>query len=240
MKRAPIEWPKRPPPLTPEQLAAREAFLAAWLEMLPKRYGLVEHFNHDTLAELPPGRERWRTLEIGAGIGGHLPFEHLDRQEYYCLEMRPEFGEELRRLPGIAGVHVGSIEEPTPFATGYFDRAVAIHVLEHLRDLPRALEETYRILADDGIFDVVLPCEGGLAYHLARAISAKRFFEKTFKMPYGPIIASEHVNTLWEVLDTLDPLFYAESVKRFPFGVPVDTLNLAIALRMRKRPSPHR
>jgi SAM-dependent methyltransferase len=234
-KRRPIVWPKRPPPLTPEQEAAREAFMLAWHNLLPAKYGIVERFNHGALSRLPPGRKHWRTLEIGAGIGGHLPFEDLSRQEYHALELRDEFCELLSQRPGIAGVHSTDIEQPTPFDSGSFDRVVAIHVLEHLRDLPRAVVEIYRILADDGIFDVVLPCEGGLAYYIARRISAKPFFEKRFGMSYDPIIANEHVNTLREVLETLEPHFTAETVSRFPLGIPIDSINLAIALRMKKR-----
>jgi SAM-dependent methyltransferase len=237
-KRRPIVWPKQPPPLTPEQEAAREAFMLAWHNLLPAKYGIVERFNHGALSRLPPGRARWRTLEIGAGIGGHLPFEDLTRQEYHALEMREEFCELLSQRPGIAGVHCASIEEETPFDSGSFDRVVAIHVLEHLRNLPPAVNEISRILADDGIFDVVLPCEGGLAYYIARHISAKPFFEKRFGMSYDPIIANEHVNTLREVLETLEPCFVAESVSRFPLGVPIDSINLAIALRMKKRLAP--
>jgi SAM-dependent methyltransferase len=234
-KRRPIVWPKQPPPLTPEQEAAREAFMMAWHNLLPVKYGIVERFNHGALSQLPPGRQRWRTLEIGAGIGGHLPFEDLARQEYHCLELRPEFCKELEKQPGIAGVHSADIQQRTPFDAGSFDRIVAIHVLEHLRNLPAAVDEVARILADDGIFDVVLPCEGGPAYYVARHISAKPFFERRFKMSYDPIIASEHVNTLDEVLATLEPRFTAESVAYFPLGVPINAINLAIALRMKKR-----
>jgi SAM-dependent methyltransferase len=234
-KRRPIVWPKQPPALTPEQEAAREEFMMAWHNLLPVKYGIVERFNHGALSQLPPGRERWRTLEIGAGIGGHLPFEDLANQDYHCLELRPEFCKELEKQPGIAGVHCADIQQRTSFDAGSFDRIVAIHVLEHLRDLPAAVDEVARILADDGIFDVVLPCEGGPAYWVARHISAKPFFERRFKMSYDPIIASEHVNTLDEVLATLEPRFRAESIAYFPLGVPINAVNLAIALRMKKR-----
>jgi SAM-dependent methyltransferase len=234
-KRRPIVWPKQPPPLTPKQEAAREDFMLAWHNLLPAKYGIVERFNHGALSRLPPGRDRWRTLEIGAGIGGHLPFEDLSRQEYHALELRDEFCERLSLRSGVAGVHCANIEEQTAFESRSFDRIVAIHVLEHLRNLPRAVDEIHRILADDGIFDVVLPCEGGLAYYIARHISAKPFFEKRFKMSYDPIIANEHVNTLSEVLETLEPHFTAETVSRFPLGIPIDGINLAIALRMKKK-----
>ena len=235
MKTTGTRWPKTPPPLSAEQSAAREAFMGAWLDALPTRYGIVERFNHGALARLPPNRAHWRTLEIGAGIGAHVAFEDLRNQEYYCLELRPEFCEKLRALPGVAGVVAADIEHQTPFEAASFDRIIAIHTLEHLRDLPAALREVDRLLRPDGIFDVVLPCEGGFAYSIARRISAKPMFERRFKMPYGPIIANEHVNTLREVLAELEPRFYAETIKRFPFRIPWTALNLCVALRLRRK-----
>lgn len=227
-------WPKQPPKLSPEQEEAREKFVLAWHEHLPARYSRIERFNHTALARLPEGKTRWRTLEIGAGIGGHLPFEDLSKQDYHCLEMRPEMCAELERLRGVTPI-CHDIQRRTTFADGTFDRVVAIHVLEHLRDLPAALAEIARILAADGILDVVLPCEGSPAYAAARRISAKPFFERRYGMSYDPIIANEHVSTLSEVVDELSRHFVVARARRFPFDVPIDAINLCVAFRMRKR-----
>lgn len=229
------QWPKSPAPLTPQQVAAREEFGRSWFEQLPSRYVAFERFNNEAFPPLPRDRATWRTLEIGAGIGGHLPFEDLQRQEYYCVDIRPEFCEALRAHDSLTGVVNADVEQGTPFDDGFFDRVIAIHTLEHLRNLPAAVKEVARIIRSDGFFDIVLPCEGGLAYNIARRISTKRQFEKQFKMSYDPIIASEHVSTLSEVLETLAPMFRATYVKRFPFNVPVNTANLCIALRMHKQ-----
>ena len=39
-------WPKALRPLTDEQKYIREDFYKLWLDVLPKRFGLVEKFNH--------------------------------------------------------------------------------------------------------------------------------------------------------------------------------------------------
>jgi SAM-dependent methyltransferase len=227
-------WPKTPPPLSAQQQAAREAFMQAWHEELPRRYETVERFNHGALVDLPPEPQRLRTLEVGAGIGGHLPFEDLSRQDYYCLELRSEWCEKLRGLHNIREVQQGDIETKTPYPDGFFDRVVAIHVLEHLRDLPRALTEIDRLLAKKGLFDVVLPCEGGLAYWAARKISSEPMFEKRFGMPYRDIIANEHVNTVFEILPLLSRRFEVVKKKYFPIPLPTIAANLCVALRLRK------
>src|SRR5258708_17495228 len=82
------KWPKTLPPLTSEQERISDDFMKHWHEVLPRRFGAIEKFNHlypVRCAAIPPG---CRTLEIGAGLGEHLNYEPLDRQEYYCLEIR--------------------------------------------------------------------------------------------------------------------------------------------------------
>ena len=97
-------------------------------------------------------------------------------------------------IPGIQVV-VGGCQERLAFPDGTFDRILAVHVLEHLPNLPTAIREMHRLIDKQrGQFEVVIPCEGGLAYSLARRISAQRFFEKRYKMPYRWLIEREHIN----------------------------------------------
>jgi SAM-dependent methyltransferase len=207
--------------------------MAAWHEELPSRYALVERFNHGYVAGLGTPRGS-RTLEVGAGIGGHLPFEDLEAQEYHVLESRAQFCERLAELHPAQYVHHGSIEESQPFPDGFFDRIVTIHVLEHLHNLPAALDEMARLLRPGGIFDVVLPTEGSIAYEIARKVSAERMFRRRFGLDYGPIIRNEHVNTYEEVMSLLRGRFRHETARFFPLGVPIAEINLVVGLRARR------
>jgi SAM-dependent methyltransferase len=227
-------WPKRPPPLTPEQEVARERFMKLWLETLPKRYSIVEAFNQGFIARLPVP-DGCRTLEVGAGLGSHMPFEDLQLQSYHCLEYREALCRELTRHLPPERVVCGDIELRQPWPDGYFNRIIAIHVLEHLRNLPAALREVRRLLTPGGCFDVVLPCEGGLAYSVARKISAERLFRGHFGMDYTPIIRNEHVSTLAEIEAELATDFAAERRTFFPLRIPIRTLNLCLGMRLRPR-----
>jgi SAM-dependent methyltransferase len=164
------KWPKTPPILTPEQEVIREDFMRLWHEILPESYAMIEKANHDTLLLRRPKASEGicKTLEIGAGIGGHLEFEDLSCQEYTAMELREDWVKTIaQRFPQVKTI-CGDIEKRLPLEDESFDRIVAIHVLEHLRNLPQALVEIYRLIKPTGYFSVVIPCEGGLAYSFAR------------------------------------------------------------------------
>src|SRR5262249_13639611 len=145
-------WPKDVPLFTPEQERVRDEFMARWLDLLPTKYGAIERFNHGyPSAGNPP---RGRTLELGAGLGRRARFEDLNRQEYYTLEVREELAEVTRRRYPEVKTFVGDCQETLPFENDFFTRVVAIHVLEHLPNLPAALDQVARVLAPGGRFDV--------------------------------------------------------------------------------------
>ena len=93
---------------------------------------------------------------------------------------------------------------------------LAIHVLEHLPDLPAALDEVARVLAAEGRFVAVIPCEGGAAYSLAQRLTSKRLFEREFGRDYDWYIHSEHVNLPWEIEGELQKRFHVADARYFP------------------------
>jgi SAM-dependent methyltransferase len=226
-------WPKQIPALTEEQARIREDFIKYWHEVLPRNYGAIERFNHVyPTRNLPQSDGAYRVLEIGAGLGEHIGYEDLRGVEYYALELREEMAAEIRqRFPHVETI-VGDIQKPLNFPPHYFHRVVAIHVLEHLPNLRAALEEVHRILHPAGRFDVVIPCEGGMAYTLARRISAQRLFVKRYKMEYEWFVRSEHINVPAEILEELSLYFSKEESRYFPFLVPSVQMNLVIGIRL--------
>jgi SAM-dependent methyltransferase len=227
------KWPKVLSPLSPEQERIRNDFVKHWLEVLPKRYGLFERFNHRY--PLLSMKAQCRTLEIGAGLGAHLAFEDLAAQDYHVVELRPELVEQLRaRFPMVKSV-VGDCQETMDYPPAYFDRVLAIHVLEHLPNLPRALDEIDRVLRPGGLLSVVLPCEGGFAYSLARRISARRIFERRYKQSYDWFIANEHINRPHEILPELLAHFELRHRRFFPCAIPLVPLNLVFGMTLAKR-----
>jgi SAM-dependent methyltransferase len=207
--------------------------LAHLKAMQKKWYGVVENFNHGYPQRT--FRDGCRTLEIGAGLGAHLKYEHYMEQEYHANELRPELCEQLSTAFPEVNVRVGDCQQRLPYEDAYFDRILAIHVLEHLPDLPNALLELYRVLNPNGALTVVIPCEGGWVYTLARNISARPHFEKKYGLPYDWFVASEHLNRPEEIMEEIAPLFSVEHRRFYPFLIPIVCLNLCIGLTLRKK-----
>jgi len=215
--------------LTAEQDRIRDDFMAYWHEVLPNRYGVIERFNHGWPAKT--ARRGERTLEIGAGLGEHLNTEpEFAREDYVACELRPEMAAVIAERHPTVEVITADCQQRMPFEDGSFDRALAIHVLEHLPDLPAALAEIHRLLKPTGRFVVVIPCEGGLAYSLARRVSAQRVFEKRYKMSYRWCIESEHINVPSEILEECSAYFRIVRRRYFPLVIPLTAPNLVIGL----------
>jgi len=227
---APNKWPKKIPELTSRQKEIREDFVKHWLAVLPYKYNIIEKFNHG----FPQNKgffDNCTTLEIGAGLGEHIRYEPVHRQAYVAMELREELAKEIQRIYPNVKTIVGDCQERIDASDGFFDRILAIHVLEHLPNLPAALNEIKRVLnPSKGKFIVVIPCEGGIAYNLARDISARKIFENKYNEKYDWFVKTEHINYPNEILEELNKLFTIQKISYFPLKIPSISLNLCIGL----------
>ena len=232
------KWPKVLPPLSPEQKRINDDFMAYWHEVLPRKYSLADRFNHHYVLRYPSSNFR-RTLEVGAGLGEHLRYEKLtpeQEREYVALDFRENMIELLKaRFPRIRAC-MGDCQTRLDFPENFFDRILAINVLEHLPNLPGAVEELYRLCdKHSGVLSAVIPCEGGLAYGLARRISAQRIFERRYRCPYKLFIGREHINLPWEIYGELNRRFTIIERTFFPIPIPLECCNLFIGLTLRPK-----
>ncbi|MBU3556842.1 class I SAM-dependent methyltransferase [Polynucleobacter sp. Ross1-W9] len=225
------KWPKTPPQLTEKQKEIGDDWLKYWLSLMPGKYGAYAKFNHEYVIKNAPA-EFESTLEIGCGDGEHLNFEKLNEaqeKKYVAIDIRQNIVDAFKRKHSKIQCYVSDCQARQNFENNSFDRILAIHVLEHLPNLPAAVDELYRLCNKErGVLSIVLPCEGSLAYTFARKISAERMFKKRYKMPYDWYMKSEHINTIDEVLEELSRKFIIQKSTFFPLKIKIREVNLAI------------
>ena len=214
-------------------------FMKVWHKELntKKRFNLIENFNHNYSAKshlLSNFKKKINTLELGCGIGTHLNYENLQNQNYFVVDIRKNMLEVLKNKFNKISIIESDIQKKMNFNNEYFDRINAIHVLEHLPDLPACIDEVYRLLNNDGIFQVVIPCDPGIFYKICRNISAKRIFEKKYKRNYDDFIKREHINAPKEILGIINEKFQIIDQNFFPFKLPFININLCIGITCKK------
>jgi ubiquinone/menaquinone biosynthesis C-methylase UbiE len=230
-----MKWPKTIAPLSDEQRIISDDFMSQWHKTLSKKFSYVDKFNHSYPIKNILNNYV-TTLEVGAGNGEHLKYEMLTPEQlnnYVALDIRENMAKELKTSWPQINCITGDCQKSIPFQDNFFDRILAIHVLEHLPDLPAAIINLYRLCnKDHGFLSVVIPCEGGFAYSLAREISAKRLFEKTYKQSYQWFIEREHINKPYEIIEELSKFFDISSRKYFPIPINLEFCNLCIGITL--------
>ncbi|MEO6568508.1 MAG: methyltransferase domain-containing protein [Opitutaceae bacterium] len=236
------KWPKILPPLSPEQRRISDDFMKLWHEVLPKRFGAIEKFNHEFPVKYSQPSFK-TTLEIGAGLGEHLRYERLtpeQEENYYANEFRENMAAHIRETYPRVKTVVSDCQQRMDFSDGFFDRVIAVHVLEHLPNLPATIRESYRLINKvRGRLLIVIPCEGSPAYSLARKISAERVYKKRYGGDYSWFYKREHINLPQEILSELNPYFSIEAKSFFPLPfLPFIFNNLVIGLSLIPRATP--
>src|SRR4051794_4150740 len=141
-------WPKQRPILDLRRQQILEDWYAYWLGLMPQQFKPIIRFNNTY--PLRTHFDNAKTLEIGAGVGEHVQHEAWTKQEYCALELRPNLALEIEKnFPGLK-VLVGDCEERINIPDQHLDRVIAIHVLEHLANLPAALDQIRRVLKPGG------------------------------------------------------------------------------------------
>ena len=175
---------------------------------------------------------RWRSAP---GSGRTCGYEKLNGQEYYAVELLQELAGSIEaRFPGVTTI-VGDCQTRLPFDDAYFDRVLAIHVLEHLPTSRRRSRRSHACSRPTLASSPSFPAKGAGSTVLARRFTSKRLFEREFGRDYDWFIRSEHINLPWEIRSELEKRFHVVEARYFPFRVPSVSANLIIGLTMRPR-----
>ncbi len=139
-----------------------------------------------------------RVLEVGSGTGEHFPFIRHSFNEYIMTDCDSKNLVKAQNNIGNGNlnskIHYKTMNaEKLDFEDNYFDRVIAIHILEHIYKPHLAIKEWQRVLKDNGTLSILIPTDPGIAWKVGRHFTTRKEALKK-GWDYDYIMAREHVN----------------------------------------------
>jgi phosphatidylethanolamine/phosphatidyl-N-methylethanolamine N-methyltransferase len=176
------------------------------------------------------GRKGLSILEIGGNLGEHLNYVRSDFSSYLVTDYRdtkPSFGDSRVSFQ-IADVH------DLPFQDSTFDRVIVTCVFHHLDFPETALAEILRVVKNEGQISVLLPCDPGLFYRVAKIFGPARKWKRNGIKNPKYYHYQQHKNHFPGLLSIFLEICGKSnvSVKYWPFKFKSWNLNLFTALQI--------
>jgi SAM-dependent methyltransferase len=181
---------------------------------------------HEALERgLPAFPPPTRILEVGGNLGEHCPYVTHPFATYLVTDYR-DTG--FRSPDPRISFEVADVQE-LPYPDNSFDRVVMTCLLHHLSDPEAALRETRRVLTDDAVISIQLPCDPGLAYRASKVVGPYRALKKrghTGDPRYFHY--HQHRNHYPGIVSVINRVFGDDTIRRrwWPFPLPTWNGNL--------------
>jgi len=153
-------------------------------------------------------------LEIGSGSLNHIRYEPRFAQ-YDCIEPFEELYSESPYLDRVRSMYqdIDEIDRERTYA-----RILSVAVLEHLDDLPNVVAKSALLLRSGGIFQAVIPTEGGFLWGASWRLTTGVAYRLRTGLDYKTLMRHEHVNGSKEILAIIRYFFGSVKISRFPLS----------------------
>lgn len=181
-------------------------------------FKMIHHSGHKYVANIHDGLSdgEW-LLDIGVGHGAHTAYyKRPDRvisldMDVNCLRRLREGSRDM--------VIVRGDTTSIPLVADSMKYVISTYCMEHIFHLEKAVEEMSRIMVENGVLGVSIPCEGGFLWNMGRRLTTARHLSRKLGVDYSEVIQREHCNRAWTVEDAFRKYFMIENKQLWPFGI---------------------
>ena len=137
------------------------------------------HERHRIFPEIFNGKDHRRILDLSAGVGV-VAKQIKDNYsgELLCNELSPTALDILNNMniPTVS-FDLDDQQKPYPLKDKEFDAVISLATIEHVIDIDHFMNETRRILADDGCLYISTPNYAGLIYLLPVLLKGRSYHD---------------------------------------------------------------
>jgi phosphatidylethanolamine/phosphatidyl-N-methylethanolamine N-methyltransferase len=178
--------------------------------------------SHISLERLPDESHGLKILEVGGNIGEHINYVNQSFSTYTLTDYRDTkfTSTDKRILFKVADV------EKLPFSDNEFDRTLSTCLLHHVGNPLIALNEIRRVTKVGGIISLLIPCDPGLAYRIAKKIGVSKKWKVNGISSPEFFHYSQHRNHYPGLNSFINEVFKKDIVLKKNWPFPLNSWNL--------------
>lgn len=186
--------------------------------------GGVQNFSHKLLERLFFKKSDFKNvLEVGVGAGDHFPFVKHSFGTYIQSDIRLNLLQEIPNNLDTAKIALDASK--LPFGNSKIDRVIATCLILHLLQPEETLEEWRRVVKNNGLISILVPCEPGILLRIARVFTTNLKAKKLGYPNYILFNARDHINHLPGVNEIIKYVFRNDQIKVLKFPLAFLTWN---------------
>ena len=191
--------------------------------------GSLMKYDHKMLESNLPKKKYSKVLEIGPGFHSHINYLNHDYDNYYIIEKEKDKLLFHKKIQNKKIKLLTYKKNKMPFKKNFFDRIIMSHVLEHISNPEKFIEEAMEKLKKGGVFSIALPTDPALLWRMGRLFSKIFFIKKKQNISskeYDYINALDHVNSVFSLYSILNYKYKNKIESYLPFRIKSFDLNL--------------
>jgi phosphatidylethanolamine/phosphatidyl-N-methylethanolamine N-methyltransferase len=204
--------------------------------------GFVMDYGHKLLESSFKSGHPKIVLEVGPGSKPHIQWMNCETKidKYILLDsadqlkhIKSSFSDKCKV---VIKIPLNNKEKVLSFE-GRVDRVIANHVLEHLQDPEAFILEMTRLLSDNGVISIGLPCDPGILWRFGQIFSMKRatkIYGYSSKEEKDLMWSRQHINAIQRLLAIIRFYYKSQTISYFPLKVPSVNLNLLAIIHLKR------
>lgn len=188
---------------------------------------VMESGHKDLEKKINPSVNYTKVLEVGCGTGEHLKFVKHQFNEYHLVDENEGLLTicQKKNLSNKKLFYKKGDASNLDYEDNFFDRVIAVHVLEHIHRPEEVIREWKRVIKNRGLLSILIPTDPGIMWRIGKCIGPRARINQ-LGIPYDYIMALQHVNSCTNLVAIMRHDLPNGDESWWPTKIPSTDINL--------------